>query len=175
MEYEEKDLIKLSWDDFETHISKIKNTVQKFLDENDSKIDVIVPVLRGGGIPAIRLAFMFKVIRIFPFQYKYLHEGKDSSLKKVYDSDFNSLINFKLKAPVILIVEGNHSTGTVANKVVSEIRQMVPESKIIYVSLAKDYNYKDSVKNVDLLVAWLPMSGVVKSQLSEQNQLNVSN
>ena len=26
-----------------------------------------------------------------------------------------------------------------------------------------------------LLVAWLPMSGVVKSQLSEQNQLNVSN
>ena len=121
----------------------------KYLDKNNSKIDLIVPVLRGGGIPALRLAFMFKVVRILPFQYKYLHVGTNSHLKKVYDSNFNNLINFKSKAPVILVVEGNHSTGNVANKVVSEIKQMMPDSKIIYVALAKDYNYRDSVKNVD--------------------------
>jgi len=149
MQYKKEDLVKLSWEDFEKYALKIKNEVENYLNKKKIKIDVIVPILRGGGILALKLAFEFRVIRILPYQYKYFHRKKNTELKKLYDSKFSHLINFKKKNPIIVVVEGNHSSGRIANMVVSDIKKQLPDSKVIYVSLAKDYFYKDSVKNID--------------------------
>jgi hypoxanthine phosphoribosyltransferase len=149
MKYKKEDLVKISWDDFDKYALKIKNEVENYLNKKNIKIDVVVPIFRGGGILALKLAFEFKVIRILPYQYKYFHGEKDFKLKKVYCPKFSQLTTFKKKNPVILVVEGNHSTGRIANLVISDIKKQLPNSKIIYVSLAKDYFYKDSVKNID--------------------------
>jgi len=144
--YEKSDLVKLTWEDFDKYLDKIKKDIREYLEKSKLQIDVIVPILRGGGIPGIRLALEFKIVRILPFQYKYLHEGKRTNMVKLLNSDFNQLSNFNKKDPVILVVEGNHSTGGIAIQVISDIKKQLPKSKIIYVSLAKDYFYKDSVK-----------------------------
>jgi hypoxanthine phosphoribosyltransferase len=153
MPYEKKDLVKISWNEFDKYVQKIKNEIEHYLNSNNLKIDVVVPILRGGGIPAIKLALEFKVVRILPYQYKYFNKSGNAELKKIYDSKFSQLINFKKKNPVVLVVEGNHSTGTIANNVISDIKAQLPNSKIIYAALAKDYFYKDAVKNVDFTVA----------------------
>jgi hypothetical protein len=67
-------------------------------------------------------------------------------------SKISQLNNFKSKNPTILIVEGNHSTGKLANKTISDIKKQIPNSKIIYASLGKDYYYKDSVKNTNFQI-----------------------
>jgi len=145
MQYKREELVKLSWDDFDRYALKIKNEVEDYLNKKDTKIDVVVPILRGGGILALRLAFDFRVIRILPYQYKYL---QNTNPQKIYDSNFSQLQKFKNKNPVVLVVEGNHSTGKIASTVINDIKKQLPNSKIIYVSLAKDYFYKDSVKDV---------------------------
>lgn len=48
-----------------------------------------------------------------------------------------------------MLVEGNHVTGETANIPTNIIREKFGENvKIIYVSLTRDYTYKDSVKNI---------------------------
>lgn len=147
MEYKKEDAIKLSWEEFDNYMNKIKSDIEKYLDKNDLKIDVIVPILRGGGIPALKLAFDFRVIRILPYQFKYTNDGENSIPIKMLNTKFSQLENFNQKNPVVLIVEGNHSTGNLAKKIAQDIKTQLPKAKIIYVALAKDYKYKDSVKN----------------------------
>ena len=149
MPYAKKDLIKISWNDFDKYTLKIKKEIEKYLDKNKLHIDVVVPILRGGGILAIKLALEFRVIRILPYQYKYIHKGKKIELKRIFDVKHTQLINFKKENPTILVVEGNHSTGRIANAVISDLKKQLPHSKIIYVSLAKDYFYKDSVLGIE--------------------------
>lgn len=149
MEYKKEDTIKISWKEFDNFALKIKSEVQAYLDKKKIKLDLVVPIFRGGGILGLKLAFMFNVLRIFPYQYKYFSGKEDFELKKIYDSNFNSLINFNKKDPIILVVEGSHSEGIIAKKVIEEIKEKLPLSKIIYVALAKDYFYKDSVKEVE--------------------------
>jgi hypothetical protein len=46
-------------------------------------------------------------------------------------------------------VEGNHVTGETVNIATNMLREKFGEEvKIIYVSLTRDYTYKDSVKNL---------------------------
>lgn len=146
MNYNRKDLVRITWTEFDKYMLKIKSDVQKYLDTHNLTIDLIVPILRGGGIPAIKLAFMFKALRILPIQYKYFNENSKHILKKIYNADFKNLVKFNNKKPVILVVEGNHSSGTIANTSILDIKKKMPNCKIIYVSLSRDYIFKDSVK-----------------------------
>ncbi|MDA3837280.1 MAG: hypothetical protein PF542_06690 [Nanoarchaeota archaeon] len=57
-------------------MAKIKSTLSKYLKKNNSSIDIIIPILRGGGIPALKLAFDFKILRILPYQFKYFANKK---------------------------------------------------------------------------------------------------
>ncbi len=148
MKYKRKDIVKISWKQFDFYLGKIKEDIEKYLKENNLKIDFIFPIFRGGGIPALKLAFDFKIIKVFPCQYKYFHYHKKTKLEKIHKPNFNNIIGFKKKNQVILVVEGNHSTGFIANKVISDIKTKIPKVKVIYVALAKDYFYKDSVKNI---------------------------
>jgi len=97
----------------------------------------------------LKLSFECKVVRIVPYQYKYFPGKNGLEPKKICNFNFSQLINFRKKNPTILVVEGNQSSGKIAKNAISDIKKELPNSKIIYVALAKDYFYKDSVKNVE--------------------------
>lgn len=122
MDYKKEELVKISWAELDNFVLKIKKDIDRYLNKNNLKIDVIVPIFRGGGIPALRLAFHYNILRILPYQYKYIHKGKITKKEKLLDSDFSQLIDFKKENPIILVVEGNHSTGKIANSVIAEIK-----------------------------------------------------
>ena len=144
--YTEKDLDLISWDRIDQFIDKIYADVKNYIDENNLKIKWISPILRGGGVQAIKLSHMFNVIDMLPIQLKYNSETQKVDLKVDLDYVKDTKLN---EDECILLVEGNHVTGTTANIAVDLLREKFGKDiKIIYVSLTRDYTYKDSVKNV---------------------------
>ena len=172
--YKRKELKRISWKYFEKCVNKIYDDITKYLKEQNLKVDVIVPIFRGGGIPGITLAYKLNVVRVLPFQYKYLYKIEGAVLKKMLNNNFSALIDFKKENPVILVVEGNHSTGLIASNVVNEIRDLYPKSKILYASIGRDYYYKDTVRNIDFSTYGYYTNENRKLSLEECNQLGIS-
>ena len=106
--YTEKDLDLISWERIDEFIEKIYNEVKDFLDKNNLKIRFISPILRGGGVSAIKLSHMFNVIDMLPIQLKHNSETQEIDLKVGLDYVKDSKI---CDNEFILLVEGNHVTG----------------------------------------------------------------
>lgn len=144
--YTEKDLDLISWERIDKFIEKIYIDVKKYLDENNLKIKYISPILRGGGVPAIKLSHMFNVIDMLPIQLKHNSKTQQIDLKVGLDYVKNTKLN---EDECILLVEGNHVTGTTSNMAVNVLKEKFGmNTKIVYVSLTRDYTNRNSVKNI---------------------------
>ncbi len=144
--YTKKDLDLISWERIDGFINKIYKDVNNYLKENNLKIKYIVPIMRGGGIPAVIFSHLFDVIDMLPIQLKHNSETHNIDKKIGLEYLENSSID---NNECILLVEGNHVTGKTANIAVDLIRQKFGNDvKIIYVSLTRDYTYRNSVNNV---------------------------
>ncbi len=66
--YTKKDLDLISWERIDKFIEQIYNDVNNYLKANTISIKYIAPIVRGGGIPAIKLSHMFNVIDMLPIQ-----------------------------------------------------------------------------------------------------------
>lgn len=144
--YTDKDLDLISWKRIDEFIEKIYLDVKKYLDENNLKIRYIAPILRGGGVPAVKLSHMFNVIDMLPIQLKHNSETEKIDLKVGLDYVKNTKID---EEECILLIEGNHVTGATANIAVKLLREKFGEKvKIIYVSLTRDYTNRNSVENI---------------------------
>lgn len=144
--YTKKDLDLISWERIDEFIEKIYSDVKNYIDDNNLKIRYISPILRGGGVPAIKLSHMFNVIDMLPIQLKHNSDTQQIDLKVGLDYLKNPKIN---ENECILLVEGNHVTGTTSNIAVKLLREKFGNNvKIIYVSLTRDYTNRNSVKNV---------------------------
>lgn len=170
--YTEKDLDLISWERIDGFIDKIYKDVDNYLIQNNLKIKYIIPIMRGGGIPAVIFSHLFDVVDMFPIQLKHNHEthniDKKIGLEYVSDSNIDS-------NECILLVEGNHVTGKTANIAVDIIRQKFGNDvKIIYVSLTRDYTYRNSVNNI-CYTTWAMTTNEMK-ELSEDEckELNIN-
>lgn len=144
--YTEKDLDLISWERIDKFIEKIYIDVKKYLDENNLKIKYISPILRGGGVPAIKLSHMFNVIDMLPIQLKHNSKTQQIDLKVGLDYVKTTKLN---EDECILLVEGNHVTGTTSNMAVNVLKEKFGmNTKIVYVSLTRDYTNRNSVKNI---------------------------
>lgn len=144
--YTEKDLDLISWKRIDEFVNKIYKDVCKFLLKNDLEIKYIIPIMRGGGIPSVIFSHLFNVIDMLPIQLKYNNETQKIDKKIDLEYVSNTQIG---NNECILLVEGNHVTGKTANIAVDLIRKKFGENvKIIYVSLTRDYTYRNSVNNV---------------------------
>ena len=144
--YKEKDLDKISWERMDKYIEKIYKEVNKFILENSLEIKYIVPILRGGAIPAVILAHKFNIVDFLPVQYKYGDETYQPEEK--FSLDIYPNVNIK-ENECILLVEGNHVTGKTAMTAKERILEKFgKETKIVYVSITRDYSDKDSVQDV---------------------------
>lgn len=167
--YTEKDLDLISWERIDNFIDKIYEEVNSYLKSNNLLIRYIAPIIRGGGVPAIKLSHMFNVIDMLPIQLKHNNETGNIDTKIGLDYLKDNSIN---KDECILLVEGNHVTGKTANIAVNMIRQKFGDDvNIIYVSLTRDYSYRNSVKNV-CFTTWAMTTNEMK-ELSEEECENL--
>lgn len=144
--YTKKDLDLISWERIDYFTSKIYNDVKNYMNENNLKIRYIIPIMRGGGIPAIKLSHMFDVVDMLPIQLKHNHDTHevDTKIGLDYVKD-----NHLQDNECILLVEGNHVTGSTAQIAVNMIKEKFgSNTRIIYTSLTRDYTYRNSVKGV---------------------------
>lgn len=170
--YTKKDLDLISWERIDSFLENIYKEVNNYLNSNNLSIKYIAPIMRGGGVPAIKLSHMFNVIDMLPIQLKHNHEthGIDTKIGLDYLKD-NSISENEC----ILLVEGNHVTGETANIATNMIKEKFGEDvKIIYVSLTRDYTYKDSVKNI-CFTTWAMTTNETKELSKEEcNKLNIN-
>lgn len=144
--YTEKDLDLISWERIDGFIDKIYNDVKKYIDANHLKIKYISPILRGGGVVAVKLSHMFDVVDMLPIQLKHNSETDEIDLKVGLDYVKNPQIN---EDECILLVEGNHVTGRTANIAANLLREKFgKDTKIIYVSITRDYKNRNSVESI---------------------------
>ena len=169
--YSEKDFIKLSWEDIEKYINGICSEITDFIRENNLKIRFIVPVIRGGAIPAVLLSHKLRVTDFLPAQVKVSHRLSKVEIKvDLRDIKAPALNN----GECVLIVEGNHVTGGSASIVKDmAVDKFGKETKIIYVSISKDYSYKDSVGGVVYSTCGLYTNETKKLSRDECVQLNI--
>ena len=145
--YTEKDLDLVSWERINEFIDKIYKDVNEYIIKNNLHIKYIAPILRGGGVPAVKLSHMFNVVDMLPIQLKNNSKTHSIDVKMGLDYVINKALN---NNECILLVEGNHATGKTANIAVEIIKKKFGDDvKIIYVSLTRDYTYKDSVKDCE--------------------------
>lgn len=163
--YTEKDLDLISWDRIDGFVDKIYKDVKDYLDKNNLKIKYIIPIIRGGGIPAIILSHKFDVIDMIPIQLKHNNKTHNIDKKIGLEHVENAEVD---NNECILLVEGNHVTGQTANIAVDLIKQKFGSNvKIIYVSLTRDYTYKDSVKGI-CYTTWAMTTNEMKELSKEE-------
>ena len=170
--YTEEDLDIVSWERIDEFIDKIYSDVSEYLKKNNLSIKYIVPILRGGGIPALKLSHMFDVVNILPIQLKY--NAKTSLIEKKISLDDYENIKEVGDNEVILLVEGNHCTGRTANIACKSVKEKFGENvKVIYVSLTGDYTYKDSVEGT-VFTTWAWTTNESKRLTKEEcEKLNI--
>jgi hypoxanthine phosphoribosyltransferase len=137
--YEKEGFKRIYWEDYEKILKILLRKIENYLEKNNIKIDVVVPILRGGAFPGTYLAFKLKLIRILPVQYKYFFNKGKIQLRKLLG--LPEEINLP-KNPVILLVENNHCFGLTAKTAAKEIKEQFKDAKIIYASDFMDYSYQ---------------------------------
>lgn len=76
-----------------------------------------------------------------------------------------------MKNECILLVEENHVTGETANIAVQMIREKFGKDvKIIYVSLTRNYTYKDNTKDI-CFTSWVMTTNEIKN-FQKKNVMN---
>lgn len=133
---------KMSNEVFEKHIDKLCNNLSSFIKNNDIKIDYICPILRSGAIPAVYISNKLNIIKFLPFQVKHVAYKNGSNNIEMIFNPLNS-IEIQKEAPVFLVVEAMHSTGTSAEICIKEIKNKYKNAKILYICLTKEYGSKD--------------------------------
>ena len=132
MDFEKKFL---SWEEFYKMINKIAKDIEK----DNIKIDVLVPILKGGFIPSM---FLDKHLNID--KHAFIHtRSSDSNLSNCdfHTPAFLGITNKKLiKNSNILIVDDVIATGNTLNLVLNKIQKLNPKN--IYICSL--YNYYDS-------------------------------
>ncbi len=139
----EKDFVLMSWNTYQEYINLLAQKINNFLQENKLTINFVVPILRGGAIPAISLAYQLNVFETYPIQLK--HDYKNQSIIILENSIEH--IDSTQKSPVILLVDGYHATGRTTYYVYDIIKEAFPSSKIIYVTLGRDVGYLENQRS----------------------------
>jgi hypoxanthine phosphoribosyltransferase len=136
--YKKKDFKRLTWDEYFLTMHVLKRKIAFYIKKNRLTIDAVVPILRGGAIPAAFLAYQLGILKIIPVQYKYFYVGKKAELRSILPLNPANLP----QNPVILLVEQNHCFGLTAQIAAQDIKQILPAAKILYAADNMDFSYQ---------------------------------
>lgn len=144
--YKKENYIVESWEEYQDELNKLTKKVVSYVKENDLVIDAVVPILRGGNIPATFLAYALDVLTILPVQYKYFFLPGKCELRRLQSVNKGQVFS---KKPVFLLVEGNHCYGNQAKNAAKDLKSAFPNCRIIYAASNMDYNYQDVVMDAE--------------------------
>ncbi len=83
--YNKDDYYILSWDEYQSELDTLTKKIVEYVNKNKINIDAVVPILRGGNIPATYLVYTLSVLHILPVQYKYFFiDKKRYELRKLF-------------------------------------------------------------------------------------------
>lgn len=145
---EEKNYKRMTHKEFLKYIDKICVDLEKYINENNIKVDYICSVLRSGGVPAIYISNKLNIIKFASIQVKHISYKNGQDKIEIIFNPFNS-IKIEKEKPVFLIVEALHSTGTSVELCIDEIKRNYKDAQILYVCMAKAYGYKNFANKVD--------------------------
>lgn len=169
--YEKSDFKNISWEEYGKTLEVLYDKIHDYLGKNRLKIDAVVPILRGGAFSGTYLAYKFHVIRIFPVQYKYLYEDK-FELKRI--SSVSSDAFDRSSSPIILLVENNHCFGTTAKEALKDLKEVIPNAKVLYAAAYMDYSNQEMPGTEAVFYGQLTNEarGLAKEQADEKEITN---
>ena len=145
--YKKENYHEMSWSEYEDELSKLTNKIVAYIKEQNIRVDIVVPILRGGNIPATYLAYALDVLTILPVQYKYFFVPGKCQLRRLLSIDHKSVIK---SDPNILLIEGNHCYGNQAKYAAHDLKVAFPNSRIIYGASNMDYKYQTVVTDAEV-------------------------
>lgn len=119
----------MSHEEFKNYCLKLSKDIADYCTSNKLRIDYVVPILRSGAVPAVYISNELNLIKFAPIQIKKIKQNG------LYDHIvlLNSLKDLnKDKELILLVVEGNYSSGDTVNTALKEIRKTLPKAKIIF-------------------------------------------
>ena len=124
----------MTWGRLDDLIVKIADQVKLFCASEGIHVDYMLPVLRGGGIPAIMLSYKLGIRKFQAIQTEH-----DYSAHMVVES-LNSLeaLHDKTRDYVILLVDCYHATGRTAESMYDRIKSILPRARVIYAVVGRD-------------------------------------
>lgn len=127
IQYEDK-IRTISHRKFKKYVLKLSKEIEKYTNENNIRIDYVVPILRSGAVPAVYIANELKLIKFAPIQVKKIkQDGKYDHiilLNSLKDLDKEKELN-------LLVVEGTYSSGETMNTALYEIKKTLPKANIL--------------------------------------------
>ena len=132
---------KMTHGEFRKHMDSLSQKIGGFLKRENLKIDYVVPILRSGAVPAVYIANNLNIVKFAPFQAKHVKFKSGKESVEILFNPFKSL-NLKKEAPVFLMVDATHHTGTSAKICADEILKVYPKAKLIYAFIQKTYGGK---------------------------------
>lgn len=135
------DFVHMTWDEYQSHINRIHLELNKFLKLNNITVDYIIPVIRGGAVPAISLSYLLKVVPIGVLQLK--HDYSKSSI----DVISNFLPSIPKDTKYVLLVDGYHASGRTSYMAYDMIKSALPDTGVLYVTLGRDVGYMENKRN----------------------------
>lgn len=139
--FKKEDFVKMSWKDYGKILENLWEKVEKYVKENNIKIDAVMPILRGGMFPGGYLAYKLGLLRILPVQYKYFFVDGKIELRKILGLPSKDGLHLPAN-PVFLLVEGNHCYGVTGANAAKDLKADFPGCKIIYAADTMDYSYQ---------------------------------
>lgn len=138
-EYKKEDFKKTSWEDYGKILENLGQKVEKYIKENNIKIDAVVPILRGGAFPGGYLAYKLNLLRVLPVQYKYFFIDRKIELRKILG--LTKIEANMPENPIFLLVECNHCFGLTGTTAAKDLKTDFPGCRIIYAADTMDYAY----------------------------------
>lgn len=127
VEYEDE-IRDMSHSQFKKYILKLSREIEKYTNQNNIRIDYVVPILRSGAVPAVYIANELNLIKFAPIQVKKIKQNGNYEhivlLNSLKDLDKERKLN-------ILVVEGTYSSGETMNKALEEIKRTLPNARIL--------------------------------------------
>src|SRR3989344_9503839 len=139
-----KDANLMNWEEFSQITDDLISKINTYFEDKE-KINVITPLLRTGGIIGGILSIKMKVFTMLPVQFKYSYNPK--AVNQVISIP-DILIN--ISQPMnILLCEGNTSTGALAMKAVTSVKEKYPEAKIYLATLTKIHDGPKRLEGIE--------------------------
>lgn len=143
----ENDFIQFTWVEYQEYVDQITDQIKAL----NVPFDYIVPIFRSGAFPATSISHKLSIQNILPVQYKYMNElenGQIHSFRALLYSGLSS-IQDKSKPYSILVIEGSHCQGQTAQACINHIKQSLPNSRIYYFTIGRDFGHQGKLDNTE--------------------------